>query len=204
MAEPAAGADAAEDVLRFWFGDAADDAEVARTQNDLWWNATPEVDRLVEQRFGALHARAAAGALAGWSAAPRGRLALILVLDQFSRHLYRDRAEAYAQDPAARALCREGLAGGADLALRWFERVFFYMPLMHAESREDQARSVELSEALAAAAPEPCKPILKAYAEFGRGHRELIERFGRFPHRNAVLGRANTPQEAAYLASNGS
>ncbi|MBL6749842.1 MAG: DUF924 domain-containing protein [Nevskia sp.] len=193
----------AQAVLRFWFGEADDDAEVARSRNDLWWNATPEADHTVAERFGALHRDAAAGTLDPWAATPRGRLALIVVLDQFSRHLFRDRPQAFAHDPAARRLCLDGLAGGADQALRAIERVFFYMPLMHSEAIADQARSVQLNEALIESAPDSCRPILRSYAAYARGHRDLVERFGRFPHRNAILGRPATDEEAAYLAGEG-
>ena len=136
-------------LLDFWFGDDADDAPRAARQAPLWWGKSSETDALLASRFGELAARAAAGELARWEDDPAGRLALILLLDQLPRNLHRHTPAAFAQDDKARALCLKGLTLGVDKGLSPLARVFFYLPLEHAESREQQARSVALFEALA-------------------------------------------------------
>ena len=153
----------------------------------------PELDARVRERFGTLVAAARRGELDGWAASPRGRLALILVLDQFPRHVFRGKAEAFASDGQAQALTRDGIETGMDEALTLVERQFFYLPLMHAEDREVQAESVERYTAL--------RNEMDGVLGFAVEHRDLVERFGRFPHRNTVLGRESTEAETDYLAS---
>ncbi|WP_234919664.1 DUF924 family protein, partial [Aeromonas veronii] len=132
-------------------------------------------------------------------------LALILLLDQLPRNIHRGTPAAFAQDPLARDLCLKGLSIGADKSLSPLERVFFYLPLEHAESREQQARSVALFEALAAEqAGTPAQATFAGFTDFARRHQVIIERFGRFPHRNDILGRTSTPEEAAFLQQPGS
>ena len=134
-----------------------------------------------------------------------GRLALILLLDQLPRNIHRASPAAFAQDAKARDLCLRGLSLGADKALSPLARVFFYLPLEHAESREQQARSVALFEALAAEqADGPARETFEGFADFARRHQVIIQRFGRFPHRNAILGRTSTPEEAEFLQQPGS
>ena len=134
-----------------------------------------------------------------------GRLALILLLDQLPRNIHRAVPAAFAQDAKARDLCLRGLSLGADKALSPLARVFFYLPLEHAESREQQARSVALFEALAAEqADGPARETFEGFADFARRHQVIIQRFGRFPHRNAILGRTSTPEEAEFLQQPGS
>jgi uncharacterized protein (DUF924 family) len=171
-------------VIDFWF----------RELEPKQWFAVggPELDERVRARFGALVAAARRGALDHWASSPRGRLALILVLDQFPRHVFRGTADAFASDLKAQALTREGIDAGMDEALTLAERQFFYLPLMHAEDREVQALSVERFTALRDAA--------QATLGFALDHRDVVERFGRFPHRNAVLGRASSAEEQAYLS----
>ena len=198
-----------ETVLRFWFGGGDDDgdrdlARVAKAQEKLWWGGDRDTDELIRRRFAPLHAKAARGALDDWQRTPHGRLALILVLDQFSRNLYRGTPAAFAQDPRARRLCAEGLATQVDRKLGLLERVFFYLPLEHAESREDQARSVAVYEALGEHAPVSLRGLLDDYTKFAKDHRDVIARFGRFPHRNAILGRESTAEEQNFLAQPGS
>src|SRR5690606_17045287 len=149
---------------------------------------------------GAVLEDAGAGRLDGWARSPRGRLALIIVLDQLSRNIHRDSAAAFASDARAQALCMEGLERGDDRELAPLERWFFYMPLEHAESLELQERSVREFERLAAEAPAELQSALEAALDYARRHRDVIARFGRFPHRNTVLGRDSTPEEQAYLA----
>ncbi len=192
-------------LLDLWFGDEADDVLRATRQAPLWWGKSSEADALLASRFGMLAEAAAKGSLAHWADTPSGRLALILLLDQLPRNIHRGTPAAFAQDPLARDLCLKGLSIGADKSLSPLERVFFYLPLEHAESREQQARSVALFEALAAEqAGTPAQAAFAGFADFARRHQVIIERFGRFPHRNDILGRTSTPEEAAFLQQPGS
>lgn len=193
-----------DNILDFWFGAAQDDAEVAQTQETLWWKGLPETDRLIEQRFGKLRRKAIAGELDVWLPGSTGRLAAILLVDQFSRNIGRGKPEAFAHDALARGWCLDGLALRADRELRFIERVFFYLPLEHSESRKDQAQSVSLYEALVRDVPAELRVVFEYYAGFARAHRDVIERFGRFPHRNAVLGRTSTAEELGFLQQPGS
>ncbi|HHQ4938926.1 TPA: DUF924 family protein [Aeromonas veronii] len=192
-------------LLALWFGDEADDVLRATRQAPLWWGKSSETDALLASRFGEQAEAAAKGSLAHWADAPSGRLALILLLDQLPRNIHRGTPAAFAQDPLARDLCLKGLSIGADKSLSPLERVFFYLPLEHAESREQQARSVALFEALAAEqAGTPAQAAFAGFADFARRHQVIIERFGRFPHRNDILGRTSTQEEAAFLLQPGS
>jgi uncharacterized protein (DUF924 family) len=198
---------AAEDwrvVHDFWFPPGLDDAE-AETHRRMfaWWfggGATPELPR-----FAPVLEAARAGQLDHWRAAPLSRLALIVALDQFPRGLSAGTPAAYASDAAALRLAEDGLANGQHDALtRPWERTFFVMPLAHAEGGDHLARLdrvVALAEATAGAAPQRLQPLYAFSASQARGHRDVIARFGRFPHRNAILGRASTPEEDAYLAA---
>ncbi len=192
-------------LLALWFGAEADDVLRATRQAPLWWGKSSETDTLLASRFGELAEAAAKGSLAHWADLPSGRLALILLLDQLPRNIHRGTPAAFSQDPLARDLCLKGLSIGADKSLSPLERVFFYLPLEHAESREQQARSVALFEALAAEqAGTPAQATFAGFADFARRHQVIIERFGRFPHRNDILGRTSTPEEAAFLQQPGS
>ena len=192
-------------LLDLWFGDEADDAIRAKRQAPLWWGKNSETDALLSNRFGELAKAAAEGSLAHWADLPDGRLALILLLDQLPRNIHRGTPAAFVQDPLARDLCLKGLVLGADNALSPLARVFFYLPLEHAESREQQARSVALFEALAAEQTgTPAQETFAGFADFARRHQVIIERFGRFPHRNDILGRTSTPEEAEFLQQPGS
>ncbi|MFM5082252.1 DUF924 family protein [Aeromonas veronii] len=192
-------------LLALWFGDEADDVLRATRQAPLWWGKSSETDALLASRFGELVEAEAKGSLAHWADTPSGRLALILLLDQLPRNIHRGTPAAFARDPLARDLCLKGLSIGADKSLSPLERVFFYLPLEHAESREQQARSVALFEALAAEqAGTPAQATFAGFADFARRHQVIIERFGRFPHRNDILGRTSTPEEATFLQQPGS
>jgi uncharacterized protein (DUF924 family) len=158
------------------------------------------MDALVRERFAALPGAAAAGTLDHWLATPRGRLGWILACDQLPRHLFRGTAQAFAFDALALAAARAGIAAGADRALGCDERAFFYLPFEHAESVLDQHTAVGLFTALHEAAPVGRRQLTSGWLGHAREHRDLIVRFGRFPHRNAVLGRASTAAELDYLA----
>lgn len=192
--------DRADDVLQFWFPPLAPDDQQAMTRQLEWWfrgGADTDIDR----RFRPLHERAAAGVLDGWADHPRSRLALILVMDQFSRSIHRGDPRAYALDPIARSLAREGLAAGhyASLVSPW-EKTFFFLPLGHSEDLSDLDEAVRLADGLVQAAPAAQRALLAHSASQARGHREVVARFGRQPHRNAVLGRTSTREELEYLA----
>ncbi|WP_421336108.1 DUF924 family protein [Aeromonas veronii] len=194
-----------QSLLALWFGNEADDVLRATRQAPLWWGKSSETDALLASRFGELVEAAAKGSLAHWADTPSGRLALILLLDQLPRNIHRGTPAAFARDPLAKDLCLKGLSIGADKSLSPLERVFFYLPLEHAESREQQARSVALFEALAAEqVGTPAQATFAGFADFARRHQVIIERFGRFPHRNDILGRTSTPEEAAFLQQPGS
>ena len=193
-----------DEILEFWFGDDQDDAAVAAAKAELWWGHSPATDEVLQERFGAAASAAAAGVLDHWTGSPRGRLALILLLDQLPRAIRRDTPEAFAQDDAARKTAAQGLESGADRLLRPIERLFFYLPFEHSEDLEDQDRSVELFRELALSVPEGKRPTFAGFLDYAKRHREVIARFGRFPHRNRILGRESTAEETAFLEEPGS
>lgn len=191
-------------IHAFWFGTSADDATVAAGQSRLWWRKSADTDNRIRQRFEPCLRLAEERKLDHWAATPSGRLALILLTDQFSRNMYRDTPQAFAFDAMARTWCREGLQEEADKALRPIERAFFYMPLQHSESLEDQEQAVVLFQELASGVEEQCRPAFDGFADYALRHRDVIARFGRFPHRNRILGRDSSPEEAAFLLERGS
>lgn len=193
----------AEEVLRFWFGDAKDDAAIIADKQSIWFGGGPALDAEIRERFGALVAEAVAGGLGEWSETPRGNLARIILLDQFTRNVYRDEACAFDGDATARALVLHAIERGDEGALRPIERVFLYLPLEHSEDRALQARSVERFTALIADAPAALEEKFRFFRDYAVRHQVIIDRFGRFPHRNAVLGREPTPGEIAYLDGGG-
>lgn len=191
-------------VLDFWFGPATGDAATAQAQQKLWWSKDESVDADIRNRFADLVETAATGKIDHWAQDARGRLALILLFDQFPRNMYRDTPRAFSYDPLARQLALAGIASGADRELRAIERVFFYLPLEHSESAELQERCVTLFTALAAGVPEADRKTFRGYVDYAVRHRDVIHRFGRFPHRNRILGRASTPEEIEFLKQPGS
>jgi uncharacterized protein (DUF924 family) len=193
-----------ETILEFWFGASPDDAIAAKEKSALWWAKDAATDQRMRERFTPYLQKAASGELRDWQETPAGRLALILLCDQFPRNIHRDTPQSFAFDEQARALCKKGIDAGADEALRPIQRVFFYLPLEHSESLDDQNESVALFEALASDVPAATREDFKGYVDFARHHRAIIERFGRFPHRNAILGRISSAEEAAFLKEPGS
>ncbi|WP_417348242.1 DUF924 family protein [Ferrimonas sp.] len=188
-----------EQVLFFWFGELQQGLP-KEPKGKLWFGAGEVIDEEIRVHFGELHQRALAGELEEWAEQPRGRLALIIVLDQFSRNLYRGRAEAFSGDAKAVTLCREGIAAGMDGELSLSEKQFFYMPLQHSESLEDQRLGVKMLTDLSQGLTDRALTEAEGTLKFQQLHLEIIERFGRFPHRNQVLGRQNSAAEALYLA----
>jgi uncharacterized protein (DUF924 family) len=191
-------------MLQFWFGDDPNDAAVAAVKAELWWGHGQETDELLQARFGAAASAAAADVLDHWTGSPRGRLALILLLDQLPRAIHRATPEAFAQDSKAIKVAEQGLESGADRLLRPIERLFFYLPFEHSEDLADQDRSVELFRDLAASVPENHRQTFAGFVDYAVKHREVITRFGRFPHRNLILGRESTAEEKAFLEQPGS
>ncbi len=190
----------AGDVLDFWFADAANGPEALARRNRVWFRGGAPFDGECTAHFTATLEAAMSGELEHWKESPHGRLALIILLDQLSRNIYRGTAAAFQQDDQALAACKEGIEQGHDAQLSPIERSFFYMPLEHAEDREVQALSVRLFESLAKESLEEWREQLEANAGYARDHRDIVGKFGRFPHRNALLGRRSSPAEEAYLA----
>lgn len=173
------------EILTFWF------EEIDRS---LWFKKDADFDRMLAERFGALHAQASLGELSAWRDTPHGRLAEIIVLDQFSRNLFRNSPKAFAQDGMVLVLAQEAVRAGADAALSKQECVFLYMPYMHSESLAIHETAVELFT----------RNGIQSNLEYELKHKAIIERFGRYPHRNAVLGRSSTPEELEFLSQPGS
>ncbi len=191
-------------IHAFWFGMHTDDDAVIASQSALWWRKQAEVDAEIRRRFSPWIARAASGELDGWLADIRGRLALILLTDQFPRNIWRDEAAAFAFDVLALRWAKDTLRLGLDAELGAVERVFVYLPLEHSEELGDQREAVRLFDRLAASVPAPKRPSFDGYLDYARRHLAIIERFGRFPHRNAALGRETTAEETAFLQQPGS
>ncbi len=192
-----------DEVLDWWLGPRDETGGFERDRLRRWFGGGEAVDREVRERFGSLHEAVASGGHDDWAAHPHGRLALVIVLDQFTRNLYRRTARAFEHDPRARQLVLEGLEQRVDEALLPIERLFFYMPLQHAEDPHLQARSLTLCRRLArSVAPEHLETY-EGFIEYAARHMTIIDRFGRFPHRNAVLGRASTEEEERWLAAGG-
>jgi uncharacterized protein (DUF924 family) len=188
--------DRATALLDFWFGPEGDPGR--EQHREIWFKATDEFDAAMRREFLADYEAAVAGALRMWEASAEGALALVLLLDQLPRNIFRGAPRAYAMDAAARAVADRALARGFDQQVSPAWRLFFYMPFHHSEDLADQRRSVALFNAL------PRNPDRRgSLRRYGRPYIEVIERFGRFPHRNSILGRPSTPEEIAFLAARG-
>ena len=190
-----------EEVLRFWFPQQLSSDHTAMVRQFEWW-FRGGADAAITEQFPLLLERATRGELDHWSHRPQSRLALIIVLDQFSRSLYRGTARAFAQDQKALALALQGIEIGHYAALETpWEKTFFFLSLGHSEELTHLEGAVKLAEELVEQAPAEFRRILEHSASQARGHRDVIARFGRHPHRNAILGRPSTPEELDYLAS---
>jgi len=187
-----------EEILHFWFGSLKNGFPEA-DRRKLWWFGGDSTDKLIAELFGHRVRQALWGQLNDWAGQPRGRLALILLLDQFTRSIYRGSTDAFAGDGQAEALCRAGIKNGHDTALELSERLFFYMPLEHAEELSSQNLCVARIESMLCETPRELRHHIDNALDFAHEHRDLIIRFNRFPHRNEVLSRSSTPEELAYL-----
>ncbi|MEE9103124.1 DUF924 family protein [Pseudomonas nitroreducens] len=191
-------------LLDWWFGSSLDANEVAAQRNALWFGKSACQDVDSENRFGGLVRQALDGGLKDWAETPQGWLALILLLDQLPRMIFRDSPRAYAGDARAQQLVRQGLEAGFDRQLPRIERVFVYIVLEHAEDLASQDEAVRLYEALQAEASDSEKVLFAGYLAYARKHQAVIARFGRFPHRNAILGRPCSGEETQFLTEPGS
>ena len=179
-----------DEVLDFWF---EGDCDLFRP---CWFEQSDEFDAACRARFTDALQQARAGTFADWMATPRGALALVILLDQMSRNLHRGSAEAFAADAKARSLANDALERGLDQSLSPMEQMFLYLPFEHSEDPDDQDKSLRLGEALSRRLPCDLDTL-----DYVRQHRDVIRRFGRFPHRNAVLSRTSTPEEKEFLKS---
>jgi|TARA_Y100000310_G_scaffold345044_1_gene461363 uncharacterized protein (DUF924 family) len=195
--------DSYEEILTFWLGQAPDHKETIRIKSSIWFTGTKELDQEIRVRFETSLTACIDGELADWQEMPRGRLASIIMLDQFSRNIYRGSEQAFSQDHLAQELVLRGLDQGDPASLGIIERCFYYMPLHHAEQPEQQSTVVELLAALLAAATADTVETVRAFHRSAVEHRDVITRFGRFPHRNQVLQRESTPEEIEYLQAGG-
>lgn len=190
-------------ILSFWFQEKQLSAPQIDGRMDVWFGENPLFDEEIATEFGEDVERASEGKLNHWAHKSRGRLALILLLDQFRRNIYRNTPDAFSMDRAALKLCVEGAMEKKDKGLSPIHRVFFYMPLQHAESRKVQRKACDIFNKLAAAVSPTQKETFETFAQFAELHADIIERYGRFPHRNKMLQRENTPEEDEYLSGDG-
>ena len=188
-----------ETILEYWFGNDPDDAAVAKNRSSLWWSKNPKTDDEIRNRFGPLLLAAESGDLDDWQSSTGGRLALILLTDQFPRNIYRGTSAAFRFDRIALNLSLNGLKLALDKDLRHIQRVFFYLPLEHSENLGYQQRCVRLFQDLAREVSLDLKPVFEGYVDYALRHQVIIERFGRFPHRNLILGRQSTSDEIHFL-----
>lgn len=193
-----------EDVVEFWFGKLDELGRASPRQRKRWWTKSDAFDEAIKSEFLEDYEAIVAGEREAWRNTARGALAYIIVLDQFSRNMFRGTPTMFSADELAREVCYEGLDAELDAELAFDERVFFYLPLEHSERMVDQQRCLELFGRLVDIAPEPLKADAEYYLDFARRHKAIIDRFGRYPHRNEALGRRSTPEEVEFLNQPGS
>lgn len=191
-------------LLDWWFGPASEAAEVAAHKHGLWFAKQAEQDAEARERFGVLVSAALDGGLGDWAGTRDGWLALLLLLDQLPRMIHRDTPRAFAGDARARQLALDGLAAGREAGLPAIRQVFVYLVLEHAEDPALQDEALRRFRALHARAAPAEQPLFAGFLDFAERHHAVIARFGRFPHRNAILGRSSTAAERAFLAEPGS
>jgi uncharacterized protein (DUF924 family) len=193
-----------DDVLEFWFGEIGTDGLPSPDRPKMWWRGSKRLDATISRRFGARLEAAAGRELSSWLTSPRGRLAVIILLDQFSRNIFRGTPKAFAQDGLALELARVGLDKGHDAQLRAIEAVFMYVPFMHGETAACQSQSIECFQNLRTRCGDAIRSAIDSNVDFARKHKAIIDRFGRYPHRNAILGRTSTTEETEFLTRPGS
>ncbi|MEX0871817.1 MAG: DUF924 family protein [Aquisalimonadaceae bacterium] len=188
-----------EQTLIYWFGQLTEDGLPADDRMSLWFGKDDAQDAEIRRRFSAQLADASANALDHWCNAPSGLIALVVTLDQFSRNIFRDTPAAFAADPKALSLANNAVEHGLDRSMPWIHRVFLYMPLEHAEDPLIQELSVRCFESLAVDAVPAARLLADNFLDYARKHRDIVVRFGRFPHRNNILGRPSSARERAFL-----
>lgn len=193
-----------EDVLEFWLGSLDADGLATPEKTQSWWKKDPEFDAEIRRRFATLFREVNAGLKPEWMDTPRGALASVLVLDQFSRNMFRGSADMYAGDERAREAAERAISRGFDKQLPTDARVFLYMPFMHAEELEAQERCVALFNALAKEVSGNAAKRVTSNQAFAVQHRDIVLQFNRFPHRNSLLGRCSTEKETEFLSKPGS
>ncbi|SHN15797.1 Uncharacterized conserved protein, DUF924 family [Pseudomonas asturiensis] len=191
-------------LLDWWFGPAESPTEVVKARNTLWFGKKQANDAEARERFGDLVDKALAGGLAEWAENPKGWLALILLLDQLPRMIHRDTPNAFAGDPRAQALVKHGLKLERDQHLDPLQRTFIYLVLEHSENLADQNQAIACFTRLLPLLPSTDRDYFTSSLDFAERHQAIIARFGRFPHRNAILGRTSTDQEIEFLEKPGS
>ena len=193
-----------DEILDFWLGELDEHGLAGDAQQKLWWTASEEVDKEIEERFSGDRDKAVSGELESWLGEARSRLAFILLIDQFSRNIFRGSARAFEADSIALGAAREAIDLKMDRPLRSSERSFVYVPLMHSESLTDQHLCVRMFDVLVEEWEGKAKESAKSSRDFALQHLEIVDRFGRFPHRNEILGRSSTKEELAFLKEPGS
>lgn len=190
-----------KEILDFWFGDLDEHGLPDSFHRNRWFRSSKRFDQEIRRRFLSMVLFASEQGLDHWHKTAGGRLAEIILLDQLSRNIFRGGALAFEQDKLANKLCKEAMRKGHDMALPPVQRAFIYMPLEHAERLEDQALSVECYEQLVASTTGMLQDFMKSFLRSAQDHKEIIERFGRFPHRNQALSRPSTAAEKDYLGT---
>lgn len=203
MGDSETSAVTAADIVGFWLGPSPNDLDAAKKASGRWYTPDDQFDDEIRRKFSAAMAQARAGALSGWQETAEGALALVILLDQFTRNAYRGTSGAFSGDAMAREVATGALARGFDRVLPIPGRLLLYHPFEHSEDLEDQRRSVALFSGLAAASPSVWREYIDSFVRYAHAHLEVIERFGRFPHRNEILGRENTPAEHEWLSTHG-
>ena len=193
-----------ENVLEFWFGEGRNATEIVDEKSALWWSKDDRIDKQITRRFTATVEAVASGQLSQWLESPRGLLALIIITDQFPRNIYRNTPRAFSCDALALSFAKTCVSSGAEQHLAPIECVFAYLPFEHSEVLADQQYSVDLYQALMASVGEGETELFNGYCEFARKHYEIIKHFGRFPHRNQILGRCSSDEEKVFLTQAGS
>jgi uncharacterized protein (DUF924 family) len=188
-------------ILEFWFGR---DPDHQLAMSSRWFTSSKEFDAEIRGRFGPSIEAALTGEFSSWSEEPHGNLALVILLDQFTRNVFRGTPRAFAGDARALSLAKRAIEWGFEAPLSVLERAFLYMPFEHSELLEDQGTAVEKFEILTAGAPGSLRELCENFLDYARQHEAIIRRFGRFPHRNAILDRASTPEEVEFLKQPGS
>lgn len=188
-----------EEILKFWFGHVEQTIVPSETRARIWFGDSPEVDNDIKQKFSQDLDHAIQGHHVEWEKHPRGQLALIIMLDQFSRHIFRETSKAFAQDDYALSICVQGMSKDEDHHLSLIERVFYYFPLLHSEHVTNQEKSIRAYQQLVELAFPETQIIYESFFKFATHHYNIVHRFGRFPQRNVLLGRESTPEETQYL-----